>query len=86
MKEQIQQKIEEWIGEDRKVPLEFNLGWNEALQDLRTKSGQLAEKILELVVKELKEKGYIADDVQTVELVDPENVYSDGVREAKFIN
>jgi hypothetical protein len=63
MKEQIQQKIEEWIGEDIELrdrsdslpnAYHFLKGKNELKQDLRTKAPQLAQEIVDMVVEEVR--------------------------------
>jgi hypothetical protein len=66
MQSKIQQKIEEWIEEDVNNldgyfgytdSSEFLLkGYNQALQDLRTKAPQLTEEIVRVVVGEIEKR------------------------------
>jgi hypothetical protein len=74
MKEQIEQKIKEWIEEDVNNldgyfgytdSSEFLLkGYNQALQDLRTKAPQLTEEIVRVVVEEIENSKIVKSSIE----------------------
>jgi len=66
MKQKIQKIIEEGIGEDKDTSAGFgaessDFGYNQALEDLRAKCPEIAEKIVEGVVRELDKMEFMGN-------------------------
>jgi len=54
--------VEKFVGEEKDPVDMFNLGYNNALQDLRSKIPQLADEMINIVIGEIKSQGFFVGE------------------------